>query len=119
MKEGAIMLLVVSRSEALRDAAARAEVVTFWVSEEAALQEALERMPSGVLVDLNLEPAEFSIAAIERSKQSSLPVVAFLGRPAGRQAILANLAGADRVISQEQLIEELPTLELVDRPDPG
>ena len=104
------MLLVVSRSESLRAATASAQVATHWVCEASALDEGLSLGPSRVLVDLNLEPAEFSIAAIERSKQSDLQVVAFMGHHAGRQAILASLAGADRVISEEQLIDELPRL---------
>jgi hypothetical protein len=104
------MILVVSRSESLRRATAAAQLAAHWATETETLEEGLSLEPSTVLVDLNLEPAEFSLEAITRSKRSDLDVVAFLGQPAGRQAILASLAGADRVISEEQLLDELPSL---------
>ena len=101
------MLLVVSRSESLRQVTKAAQLAAHWATESDTLEAGLSLDPSRVLVDLNLEPAEFSLKAIELSKQSDLEVVAFMSQHAGRQAILASLAGADRVISEDQLLDEL------------
>ncbi len=101
------MILVVSRSQRLRHATAAAQRPTHWATEARTLREGLQLEPSRILVDLNLEPPEFSLEAIEQSQGLEAEVIAFLDQPAGRQAILASLAGADRVISEAQLLDEL------------
>ena len=64
-----------------------------------------------VLVDLNVEWEQDLVECIRRCKQHGAPsVIAFLHERAGEIAIRAHLAGADRVIPQTQLEDELEVL---------
>ena len=103
------MILVVSSNDALREAAASLGVEATWAHDHATICEALSHSPERVLVDLNLEDPEAALRSIETCKKSSdtVEVIAFLHEQAGRQAILASLAGADRVIPQSQLLDEM------------
>lgn len=106
------MILVVSRNEELRAVADATSLELTWAEEEDLLRDALTLSPTRVLVDLNLDPTHHvALRAIEicKERDASIEVIAFLHEQAGREAILASLAGADRVIPQSQLLDELPT----------
>ena len=104
--------VIISRDDALR---ARAEELAAdritWVDDCAGLESAVSLAVGRVLVDLNVEwERDLAHCIGECKKRGATSVIAFLHEHAGEMAIRAHLAGADRVIPQSQLEEELEAL---------
>lgn len=106
--------VIISRDDSLRARVAlhagAGSVV--WVDSCHALEDALTLAMGRVLVDLNVQWEQDIAACIQRCKTEgrARSVVAFLHERTGDVAIRAHLAGADRVISQSQLENEMDEL---------
>ncbi len=100
--------VIISRDPELHDFADRSGSRDLtWVGTCADLDAALSLPIARVLVDLNVEWDEDLTRCITRCKELGVKsVIAFLHERKGDVAIRAHLAGADRVISQEQLEKE-------------
>lgn len=82
-----------------------------WVEDCEALEQALSLAPERVLVDLNVKwPRDVAECIAQCRAHGASSIVAFLHEHAGELAIRARLAGADRVIPQNQLEDELAAL---------
>lgn len=100
--------VIISRDEGLR-ARARSldENAVTWVDDCSALESALSVAVGVVLVDLNIEwERDLADCIAQCKKHGASTVIAFLHEHAGEIAIRAHLAGADRVIPQNQLEDE-------------
>ena len=106
--------LVVTHDASLRDRVQRiadktsAEIM--WVENDESLATAFNLHPKRVLVDLNVPwPGVDIVSCIANCRQQheGVMIVAFLHEQAGELAIRASLAGADRIIPQDQLEAEL------------
>ena len=102
-----------------KDASLRARIAqharagsVVWVDDCRALEAALSLAMGRVLVDLNVQWEQDIAECIRRCKQEghAQSVVAFLHERTGDVAIRAHLAGADRVIPQQQLESEIDEL---------
>ena len=78
-------------------------------TNEKEFKEGLSLQPATLLVDLNMLTMEDPIAAIAHAKsaENAPNILAFLHENAGDTIIKARLAGADRVIPRQQLLDEL------------
>lgn len=103
--------VIISRDDALRARARAFDDAVTWVDDCAALESALTLPVRQVLVDLNIEWEKDLAYCISECKQrGAATVIAFLHEHAGEMAIRAHLAGADRVIPQNQLEDEFEAL---------
>lgn len=101
--------VIISRDEELRvRARALGEDTVTWVDDCAALESALSLPVHQVLVDLNIEwDQDLAHCIAECKERGASTVIAFLHERTARDlAIRAHVAGADRVIPQNQLEEE-------------
>jgi DNA-binding NtrC family response regulator len=111
------LTVVISRDPALRETiegiCAQGGGRVEWVESCADLRGRPSLHPAHLLVDLNVRwAAEDVLGCISRCKAQhpGSKVIAFLHEYAGDLAVRARLAGADRVIPQNQLERELPDL---------
>ena len=105
--------VVVSRDPGLRqrvESVARTRSIDVtWVEDESMLESAFGLQPWRVLVDLNVPWSGDVVHCIERCRAAheGVVIIAFLHEFAGERAIRARIAGANRVIPQRQLENEL------------
>ena len=103
--------MIISRDAALKARALQEAPSTLWVDTCAGLEAALKVPPRQVLVDLNVEWEQDITECIAHCRKSgAASVIAFLHVVSGELAIRAHIAGADRVIPQNQLEDELVDL---------